>query len=63
VSNNRSENGLAAELATMAARTPAHIAGIIRARHVSADYRTLMDPDDVEAALSAMSNLSTGHKR
>jgi len=24
-------------------------AGIIRARHVSADYRTRMDPDDIEA--------------
>jgi peroxiredoxin len=32
-------------------------AGIIRARHVSADYRTRMDPDEIEAALSAMPNL------
>jgi len=38
-------------------------AGIIRARHVSADYRTRMDPDDIEAALRATSNLNAGHKR
>jgi peroxiredoxin len=37
--------------------------GIIRARHVSADYRTRMDPDEIEAALSAMSNLNLGSKR
>ena len=28
--------------------------GIIRARYVSADYRTRMDPDDIEAALAAI---------
>jgi peroxiredoxin len=28
--------------------------GIIRARHVSVDYRTRMDPDDIAAALSAL---------
>ncbi len=28
--------------------------GIIRARHVSVDYRTRMDPDEIEAALSAL---------
>jgi len=28
--------------------------GIIRARYVSADYRTRMDPDDIEAALAAL---------
>ena len=38
-------------------------AGIIQARHVSADYRTRMDPDDIEAALSAMSNLNAGRNR
>jgi peroxiredoxin len=37
-------------------------AGVVRARHVSADYRTRMDPDDIEAALRVMSNLSAGHK-
>ena len=37
--------------------------GIIQARHVSADYRTRMDPDDIEAALEAMSNLNVGHAR
>ena len=29
-------------------------AGIIRARYVSADYRTRMDPDDIERALAAI---------
>lgn len=29
-------------------------AGIIRARYVSADYRTRMDPDDIEGALAAI---------
>jgi peroxiredoxin len=28
--------------------------GIVRARYVSADYTTRMDPDDIEAALAAM---------
>jgi len=28
--------------------------GIIRARYVSADYRTRMDPDDIDAALAAI---------
>jgi peroxiredoxin len=28
--------------------------GIIRARHVSVDYRTRMDPDDIETALSLL---------
>jgi len=28
--------------------------GIIRARHVSVDYRTRMDPEDVIAALDAL---------
>jgi peroxiredoxin len=28
--------------------------GIIRARYVSADYRTRMDPDDIDAALAAL---------
>jgi peroxiredoxin len=28
--------------------------GIIRARHVSVDYRTRMDPDDIASALSAL---------
>ena len=28
--------------------------GIIRARHVSADYTTLMDPAQIEAALDAL---------
>lgn len=37
--------------------------GIIQARHVSADYRTRMDPDDIEIALRAMSNLNAGHNR
>jgi peroxiredoxin len=27
--------------------------GIVRARYVSADYTTRMDPDDIEAALAA----------
>jgi peroxiredoxin len=30
-------------------------AGIIRARHVSADYTTRMDPDDIDKALAALS--------
>ena len=29
--------------------------GIIRARHVSPDYTTRMDPDDISAALAALS--------
>jgi peroxiredoxin len=29
-------------------------AGIVRARHVSADYTTRMDPTDIEAALDAL---------
>lgn len=29
-------------------------AGIVRARHVSADYTTRMDPDEIEAALAAL---------
>ena len=33
-------------------------AGIIRARHVSADYRTRMDPNEIEAELSTISNLN-----
>jgi len=28
--------------------------GIVRARYVSADYTTRMDPDDIEAALAAL---------
>jgi len=28
--------------------------GIIRARHVSVDYRTRMDPEEVVAALDAL---------
>jgi peroxiredoxin len=28
--------------------------GVIRARHVAVDYRTRMDPDDIEAALSEL---------
>jgi peroxiredoxin len=31
--------------------------GIIRARHVRVDYRTRMDPDDIEAALSELGEI------
>lgn len=37
-------------------------AGIIRARHVSADYRTRMDPDEIETALSEMQGASGSRK-
>lgn len=38
-------------------------AGIIRARHVSADYRTRMDPNEIEAELSTISNLNQNRTR
>ncbi len=38
-------------------------AGSIRARHVSADYRTRMDPDEIEAELSSISHSNLPGRR
>jgi peroxiredoxin len=34
--------------------------GVIRARHVAVDYRTRMDPDDIETALSGLGGSDAG---